>query len=68
MNRLTLAIFSTIALVSIAAPTMALSPRFEESREERLNALSPRFEDTHWQQLNALSPRFKQAYWDNLYS
>lgn len=55
---------ATLALTS-ATPSMALSERFEESRQQNLDKLSERFEESRQQNLDKLSERFEESREEN---
>jgi hypothetical protein len=68
MKRLILASLSVLALATVAAPTLALNSRFEESHRDNLNSLNDRFDQERQETLNALNSRFDESYRDNLNS
>jgi hypothetical protein len=77
ITRLALVTLSALPLFALASPALALSERFQISRDgiinrlsdrfeeeykDNLNSLSPRFQESREQRLNALSPRFKESW------
>ncbi|NJO39477.1 MAG: hypothetical protein HC769_14690 [Cyanobacteria bacterium CRU_2_1] len=52
MKRLTLTTLSVLALITVAAPAMALTDRFDDSRQEMINKLSDRFDDSRQEMIN----------------
>lgn len=66
MNRLVLATLSTLTMVIVSTPAMALAPRFDDARHGQINRLGDRFEDARGTVVNRLSDRFRDAHQDNL--
>jgi hypothetical protein len=73
MNRYIVNTLSVVLLSAISAPALALTPRFDDARNNNLNkaltsevSLSPRFDDARSENLNKLNPRFDNARSENL--
>lgn len=60
MRRLVLAALSTLALVTIASPTLALSQQLENRGETTVNKLNDRFQKEREEILNKLNDRFRK--------
>lgn len=65
MKRLALATLSMFTL-AVAAPAFALTPRFDDARQDTVNRLNDRFDDARGTVVNRLSDRFRDAHQDNL--
>ena len=66
MNRFILASLSVLALSAVAAPSLTVSDRFEQERQDTLNAMGDRWMQEHQDTLNATNSRFDQERQDTL--